>query len=463
MSFVLRTPQQQWEAAQIWPWLQTPVVLPKRMAFQASNRAAYVLHLLRAWHQGALTLLLDPKLPALTVARLLQQEDIALCQQEAQLTLPVLKAREADYPAQEDLTPLGQAVSVIRTSGSSGTPKLAQHSWGNHVYSALGSQHFLPLNAEDAWLLSLPLFHVGGLAIVVRCWLAGAQLQVPDPGQSLAEAILRFQPTHLSLVPTQLQRLLQVPEVLPVLQQCKAILLGGAPVSPSLLRAAQTVALSVHTSYGSTEMSSQITTTPPGFWQDTSVEEGPVASGALLPYRELRLHAGEIQVRGETLFQGYREKGQLRRPLQSGWWSTGDLGRWEGEQLRVVGRKDNQFISGGENIQPEEIEAYVLRYTGVKQAMVVPVPDLEFGERPVAFVHVETPQEDTPSLAPELTAALTAFLAQHIPRFKIPRAFYHWPNALQGSKLKPGRQDFKAYAQQLWHASTHIDTEDRIC
>src|SRR5690606_17516003 len=106
-------------------------------------------------------------------------------------------------------------------SGSSGTPKLAQHSWGNHVYSARGSLQYLPLAPEDSWLLSLPLFHVGGLAIVVRCWLAGAQLQVPDPEQTLAEALLMFQPTHLSLVPTQLQRLLALPELVPVLQRCK--------------------------------------------------------------------------------------------------------------------------------------------------------------------------------------------------------------------------------------------------
>lgn len=459
MSFVLRTPAQQWGAGQIWPWLQAPAALPERVAFQGSNCAAYILHLLRAWHQGTLTFLLDPKLPVLEVQRLLHQEQIHLCQQTDHLDTPALQTFAESLPAPESLAPFKRSVNVIRTSGSSGTPKLAQHSWGNHVYSARGSLQYLPLAPEDSWLLSLPLFHVGGLAIVVRCWLAGAQLQVPDPEQPLAEALLMFQPTHLSLVPTQLQRLLALPELVQVLQRCKAILLGGAPVSPALLRTAQAAGLAVHTSYGSTEMSSQITTTPSGFWHNTPVQEGAVASGALLPYRQLRLHEGEIEVRGETLFQGYREGGQLRFSLRSGWWPTGDLGRWQGEQLFVVGRKDNQFISGGENIQPEEIETYLLRYTGVKLAMVVPVADVEFGERPVAFLQMDglTAPSEGP-LPPARVAELRTFLAQYVPRFKIPMAFYAWPGQLQGGKLKPGRRDFKAYAQQLWQAQADIDT-----
>lgn len=460
MSFVLCSPGQSWGADAIWSWLQTPVALPPRVAFQAVNSAPYVLQMLRAWHQGSLTLLLDPKLPVHAVNQLLQQEDILLSAAEdwacppATVSLPASASGPSDPAA---LAPLDQAVSLIRTSGSSGTPKLAQHTWGNHVWSARGSQQYLPLGPEDAWLSSLPLFHVGGLAILVRCWLAGAQLQMPAPEQSLAEALVFFEPTHLSLVPTQLQRLLARPELLPYLQKCKAILLGGAPVSTALLQAAQQAKLSVHTSYGSTEMSSQIATTAPGFWLTAVVTDGPVASGELLPYRQLRLHEEEIQVRGETLFQGYRERGELRRPLQAGWWPTGDLGRWQDGQLYITGRKDNQFISGGENIQPEEIEAYLLRHPAVQQAMVVSVLDADYGERPVALIELKDTQRGGLCWN-AFTQTLGLSLEQYLPRFKIPMAFYPWPTALQGHKLKPGRRDFTAYARQLWQDQTHIDT-----
>ena len=143
-----------------------------------------------------------------------------------------------------------------------------------------------------------------------------------------------------------------------------------------------------------------------------------------MPGREVSIsERGEILVRGETLFAGYVEGERLERPLdQEGWFHTKDLGELDDDGwLRVGGRMDNLFISGGENVQPEEVEEALCRLNGVDEAIVVPVPDEEFGARPVAFVRAagRKPEE----LAQELGLLL--------PRFKIPVSFHPWPEGAQ--------------------------------
>ena len=168
-------------------------------------------------------------------------------------------------------------------------------------------------------------------------------------------------------------------------------------------------------------MASTVTATPPG-----ASLEALGTSGVVLPHRELELAAdGEILVRGATLFVGYAEGESIERPDAAGWFQTGDLGAWVevggARMLRVVGRKDNLFISGGENVQPEEVEAALGRLAGVHRAVVVPVADAEFGHRPVAFVEAEAWEPEA------WRSALGAALA----RFKIPVAFYPWPEEAQ--------------------------------
>jgi o-succinylbenzoate---CoA ligase len=316
--------------------------------------------------------------------------------------------------------PLERSATIIFTSGSTGVPKAALHTFGNHYYNALGSNANIALRPGDRWLHSLPLYHVGGLSILFRCLLAKATVALPQPGDPLGEAIAGPAATHVSLVSTQLSRLLREDADLGGLE---AVLMGGGPVPPSLVDEALARGLPLHTSYGLTEMASQVTTTPP----DASVEELRT-TGRVLPNREVSIsERGEIMVRGETLFAGYVEGEELDRPLnQEGWFHTGDLGELgEDGYLRVGGRIDNLFISGGENIQPEEIEEALCRLEGVDEAVVVPVPDEEFGARPVAFVRTDGGVRD-----------LSGELESDLPRFKIPIAYHPWTEeARRGMKV----------------------------
>ena len=134
----------------------------------------------------------------------------------------------------------------------------------------------------------------------------------------------------------------------------------------------------------------------------------------------------------------------MARPLtQEGWFATGDLGAMDSDgYLRVTGRRDNLIISGGENIQPEEIEAALLNVPGVAEAVVVAVADEEYGQRPVAFVRTD---ED----AVVTSDGISAELERTLPRFKIPKAFHPWPEELAQPGIKPSR---KAFAERAHSA-----------
>ena len=309
--------------------------------------------------------------------------------------------------------------TVVHTSGSTGPPKAVLHSVGNHVWSARGVIAALDLGPGDRWLLDLPLYHVGGLGVVVRCALAGASLAVGSRAAPLAERVRQLQPTHASFVATQLRRLLDAdadPSGL------RAVLLGGSAIPADLFDRAVARGVPVVTSYGMTEMTSTVTSTPLGATRD---DLG--TSGRALSHRLLRIsQTGEIEVSGPARFVGTLRPGGLV-PADE-WHRTGDLGRLDAQgRLVVTGRLDFQFVSGGENVQPEVIEAALLSLAAVAEAVVVPVPDAEFQNRPVAFVRPCGPLDP---------AALADALRQRLPGFMVPAAFYAWAGA---EGMKPDR------------------------
>jgi O-succinylbenzoic acid--CoA ligase len=339
---------------------------------------------------------------------------------------------------------LDQPATIVFTSGSSGEPKAAVLSYGNHYYSARGSNLNIRLGRQSRWLLSLPLYHVGGLGILFRCLLAGATVVVPDPEASLEDTQTNYGVTHLSLVSTQLLRLLRLPLVPVSFAEVKAILLGGGPIPASAWVEALRRGWPVYGSYGLTEMASQVCTVSP-----LVPPAQRMNAGSVLRHRKLRINASsEIEVQGETLFMGYWTQGRLD-PARSdeGWFATGDLGEMnEHGQLTVKGRRDFMFISGGENIQPEEIERVLGQLAGIGESVVVPVTDPEYGARPVAFVRfldqavpVETMQ---------------THLAEHLPKYKIPIRFFDWPDQGDSSVRKPDRVQLTLEAQLRHLTST---------
>lgn len=355
------------------------------------------------------------------------------------ISLDCLMIDRPSPPDDEVRISLDAPATLVLTSGSSGAPKAALHAFGNHYHSALRSNANIALGPEDRWLMSLPMYHVAGLGVWFRCLMGGAAVVFTEFGQHLDESLRDYTPTHLSLVSTQLYRLLRVPGILPLLRGMKAILLGGSGIPAALLHEAHAADLPLFTSYGLTEMATQVATTAPGDPLDRLLTSGrPLSPGCLRISPE-----AEILVRGETLFLGYIEEGALLRPLrEDGWFATGDCGFIdEAGYLQVTGRRDNMFIAGGENIQPEEIEAALCRIDGVLEAVVTPVPHSEFGNTPAAFLRLA---EGVPLDG----ASLSTQLAGCLPRFKVPRHYFPWPEIAIPDSGKISRRAFQEEARR---------------
>jgi O-succinylbenzoic acid--CoA ligase len=351
----------------------------------------------------------------------------------------LLKITDIDKPTSnnqtENLIDLDREVLIIFTSGSGGDPKAVMLSFANLYYNALGANKNIPFQPNDRWLLTLPCYHIGGISILIRALLSGGTVVIKSPEEAISDYLENFQITHISLVSTQLWRLLQEKRAIHLLKRLKVILLGGAPVAHSLIKKAMDQQLPVFPSYGSTEMASQIATITPG-WIKDQID----TAGRVLPYRKLKIaEDGEILVKGLTLFKGYVTQDGVSRMLnKDGWFATGDLGKInEQGNLCVLGRKDNMFISGGENIYPQEIEKYLLEISQVKNALVVPIADQEFGSVPVAFIQMVNNR-------PIPENQYISFLKRKIARFKIPRKFFPWPVTRQN--LKPDRLYFQTLA-----------------
>ncbi len=320
------------------------------------------------------------------------------------------------------------AVTIMHTTGSSAEPKAVVHTLNNHLFSAKKAISRLNLQSTDRWLLSLPLWHVSGMSIVFRCLTAGAEFIIPKPEISLMEALSAYRITHVSMVSTQL---VQVLDTSPP-ASLRAAIVGGGPVSHGVLERAIKNGWPIRTTYGMTETSSMITLSDPEFV--------PGSSGHALDENELKIAPdGEILIRSPAVCAGYLHKGEIQSIVdEDGWFSTGDLGKLHPtEGLYVLGRKDNVYISGGENISPEEIERVLCEFSGVQDAIVVPVPDDKFGQRSVAFVQASSDFE-----------GLKSFLAANLPKFKIPIC-YPWPEHTLSGTIKPDRTSFKELAIQL--------------
>jgi O-succinylbenzoic acid--CoA ligase len=330
------------------------------------------------------------------------------------------------------------ARTLLNTSGSTGWPKFVEHRLLQHIESAKGVNEVMAYDATQRWLLSLPLFHVGGLAIVVRAFCAGASIALPATAESVEDVILRMPVTHVSLVATQLKRLISNTQATTRLSQCRRIMLGGGPVPTWLSEVAMTHALPLIASYGATEMAST--------WTATGLLEGEISkqgSGRLLPSRELRLSSdGEVCVRGAMLFESYVGKSRESCFDSDGFYRSSDIGRVDDQgNLHILGRKDNMFISGGENIHPQEIEMAILNHPLVEEAIVVSVPNEKWGERPVAFVRMS---EDNLLCDGDLKE----HLKKTLPAFKIPDRFLEWPREFLG-QLKPSRANIRRKAELL--------------
>jgi o-succinylbenzoate---CoA ligase len=334
------------------------IALPPGLAFAQALHGCLLL--------GAVAVPIDTRLPAGARAHLTAGADVLV---EEPLD-PAAGSRERRVRHELD-----DPAVVIHTSGTSAAPKAVTLTYGNLLWSALGSAVALGCEPGERWLCALPLAHVGGLSILLRSAIYATTAVVHERFEEdrVLHALRAGDVTLVSLVAATLARLLDAGLRQPGSLRCA--LTGGGPVPAALLDRAYAARVPVSITYGLTEASSQVTTTPAA-----ELSRGPALPGPALFCTRVRIAAdGEILVAGPTV---------AREQLQpDGWLHTRDLGALDQDgRLRVTGRSSEVIISGGHNVSPLEVEAVLEEHPAVVEAAVTGREDERWGEAVTAWV-----------------------------------------------------------------------------
>jgi O-succinylbenzoic acid--CoA ligase len=344
------------------PGERVAIALPPGLAFAQALHACLLL--------GAVAVPVDLRLAPSERARI---ADGAAVFVEKPLSAPSSRT----LAVREEVHDLDAVAVVIHTSGTTSAPRPVELTYGNFLWSALGSAVALGLDPRERWLCTLPLSHVGGLSILVRSTIYATTAVVHerfDTDRVLA-ALRAREITLVSLVATTLARLLDAGLARPPALRCA--LTGGGPVPKALLARARDAGVPVSLTYGLTEACSQVTTTPAA----TTDGRGATAGPPLFCTRVRIASDGEILIAGPTVANAGADC--------DGWLRTGDLGALDGRnRLTVTGRKADTIVSGGENVAPAEVEGVLEAHSDVIEAAVLGRPDERWGEAVTAIVRV---------------------------------------------------------------------------
>ena len=320
---------------------------------------------------------------------------------------------------------LADDFAIVHSSGTSGRPKAAVLTYGNIFHSAQASALKLGSKQDDRWLCVLPLYHLGGLSIILRSLIYGTAIDLmpaaPFDLQAVNQKLSDHPVTLVSLVPTMLQRLLEA-RTGPWHKRLRLILLGGEAPSPELLQSCIAEGIPIATSYGLTETASQVATARPDL-----VYRKPGTAGKALEQTQVRIIdeqgedaapniPGEVLVKGGSVMRGYyNDPEATAKALRAGWLHTGDIGYLDQDgDLFILQRRQDLIVSGGENIYPAEVEAALRQHPAVAEAVVLGLPDPEWGQRVAAVI------ETRAGLSPAADS-LMAFAREKLAGYKVPR------------------------------------------
>ncbi|MEN8662797.1 MAG: AMP-binding protein [Lentimonas sp.] len=296
-----------------------------------------------------------------------------------------------------EIRDLSEGAILVPTGGSTGGVKLAIHSIQSLRAACAGVQDFIGGGVINSCCL-LPLYHVSGLMQLLRSFYSGGRIRFDDT---------EVKDYCVSYVPTQLQRALSDPRRIQKLVTARAVFVGGGPLSDSIAEQARGLALPIVPVYGMTETAAMVAAIPAAeFLQNATC--GAVAISAarieIDPDKRIRIHSS-------ALFSGYHGRPSL--DLADGY-LTEDEGFLDAEgRLHVLGRIDRLIISGGEKIDPREVEQALLKIDSVQQVLVIGAPSEEWGQQVVAFC--------VPSLGQKLSDDWRTQLKLNLANYKIPK------------------------------------------
>jgi o-succinylbenzoate---CoA ligase len=303
---------------------------------------------------------------------------------------------------------------LIPTGGSSGGVKLAIHRWETLAASCEGLGAFIGKGAINSCCV-LPLYHVSGLMQLMRSFLSVGRIAFPEFKDLQLGNFPDFEKGTLclSLVPTQLQRLMAQQRLANELMSVRAIFVGGAPIPGSVAARARELKLPVVLSYGMTETAAMVSVLSPDEFL-----AGNTNAGRPLKHADIEImcegdlvcpveKSGQIRITGRSLFKGYHGQSKL---VPGNGYLTDDEGYFDSMgRLHIVGRRDRLIISGGEKIDPQEVEAAIMNTGLIEQVLVIGWPDAEWGQKLVAFYISDVVESDERKWQEELRADLVNY------------------------------------------------------
>ncbi len=311
---------------------------------------------------------------------------------------------------------------VIFTSGSTGKPKGVEITFTNLVQSALIGNQYFAHQENDRWLASLPFYHIGGFSIIIRTFLLGATLIFPESLdiKHLANAINNIHPTHVSLVSTQLKRLIE--SGISPNKELRRVLLGGGFIESSLIESAIQNGWNVAKSFGATETCSFVSVlTPDQFFNRRE------SAGKALPPNEILIldenknilpsgKTGEIVIKGNSVTKGYlNNPEETEKKFSMGLYFTGDYGFLDDNGFLYVQARRNDLIStGGENVNPVEVETELLKHPLINEVCVFSLMEQEWGQIIAAALVVNNNNNIT-------LEEIKSFLKNKLASFKHPK------------------------------------------
>lgn len=408
------------------------------VALYMNNSLAAALSLLALMRLGAVAVPLSARLTATELQWQVQNSDcrLVICDSEALargvgvnisvLVMPnVLNLPANDVAKAPVGNMLQRDFAIMHTSGTSGQPKAAILTYQNIFYSALGSAFRLGVLPDDRWLCVLPLYHVGGLSIMLRSLIYGTALELLPMrrfDEGAVNRLLSERPiTLVSLAPTMLTRLLDMQQR-PWQARLRLVLLGGEATPLALVQRCRSARIPIAPSYGLSEAASQVATASP-----EQLQAKPESVGKPLLFTDLRVIAagggdaapgepGEIIVKGPQVMRGYfNDRAATGKALRGGWLHTGDIGMLDEDgDLVVLQRREDLIVSGGENIYPAEVEKALRRHPAIKEAVLLGLADAKWGQRAAAAVQLYDGQRIS-------AEAIIAFARGTLASYKIPR------------------------------------------
>ncbi|MBK8945102.1 MAG: acyl--CoA ligase [Ignavibacteriae bacterium] len=400
------------------------------VAIISENNLDFIITVNALWFVGAIPILINNRLKENEIINLLKHSDsdFLIIIGKKFNSLLIEKINKIYFHLDKLKSPnnfndfvkldVNKTAVMIYSSGSTGNPKLVQITFKNLFSSFTSADKLIKHSPNDIWLASLPFFHIGGFSIFTRAILSGSILAIPKSlkENDLFDAIKKFKPTLISLVPTMLKRILENQKR--KLESIRIAFIGGGPSTQKLISDSIKNNFPICTVYGSTETSSMVT-----FADFNNLKKHGISAGITFPNVELKIinknykkitngKVGEIVITSDSIALSYYKNEKINN-LKIGKFFTNDLGKIdENGNLQVLGRKDDIVISGGENISLNEIRNLLLEKFKY-EFETLKIADENWGES--YFLIIEAKKSI------KIKNEITQYLRKNIASYKLPK------------------------------------------